>query len=490
MPTIRRGQRYYTPGERRKGPCDKFVWLLLSVLVVLIPPLVIYMIEKNRYQVFTALSETMGREIIELPHEHKMGDVVHGSPSRIYASTYDPDMELRVQNSLVLSRNTEYCQWEETRSESCETCSRETSDGTETYDCNCVTQFHYVKHWRPYRINSLLFDQPAAHHNPQRDPLPTSTFVSNDAVVEFSAGEEVGEKDGSSKFSIPFSSPSHPLVTKAQLTPSMLQNGIRGARSRVINWIRGGIPPIPSFWTRWIPDRSRYEDLNNLVHRDENESEFVYVGDGYFFSPFQASQYENIFKYFMQYVEGSIFDWQIGDLMPSCTAGDIRIRYTVQDPSDISILGEAASTTNTRSSSQSKEATQLKIQPIQTSNGHHVGLVHKGLHTAEEMIIAADRDAYIRTLISRLVLVLWAIAISRYLGSNILIVDISEAKIPTQITLALSLWSGLIGPIWISTWGVHIDGIMLCIASVTFAIFSYQFPPPPLQPKVHKKKAG
>jgi hypothetical protein len=316
--------------------------------------------------------------------------------------------------------------------------------------------------------------------------LPSSTFASNDAVVEFSAGAEEREQDGSSKFSFPFSSSSHPLVTKAQLSPSMLQNGIRGARSRVINWIRGGVPPIPSFWTRWIPDRSRYDDLNDLVHEKKNE--FVYVGDGYFFSPFQASQYENIFKYFMQYVEGSIFDWQIGDLMPSCTAGDIRIRYTVQDPSDISILGEAASTTSTRYSSQAKEASQLKIQPIQTKNGHNVGLVHKGLHTAEEMIIAADRDAYIRTLISRLVLVLWAIGISRFLGSNILNVDVSEAKIPTQIALTFSLWSGLIGPIWIRTWGVDIDGIMLSIASVTFALFAYQFPPPPLQPKVYKKK--
>lgn len=479
MPTYRRGRSYHTPGEKRKGFCDNFVGFVFSVLIVILPPLLMYMTEKNRYQVYTALSETIDREIIELPHKHKMGDVVHGSPSRIYASTYDPGMELRVQDSLVLSRNTEYCQWEEIRRESCDKCSRETRDGgTETYDCNCVTRFDYFKRWRSYRINSMLFDQPAAHHNPQRDPLPRSTFVSDDAVVEFSAD----------MFSSPFSSSSHPLVTKAQLSPSMLQNGIRGSSSRVINWIRGGIPPIPSFWTRWIPDKSRYEDLNSLDH-SKYESGFVYVGDGYFFSPFKASQYENVFKYFMQYVEGSIFDWQLGDLMPSCTAGDIRIRYTVQDPTDISILGEAASATSKKSSAKEAKASQLKIQPIQTSNGHAIGLVHQGLNTAEEMIIAADHDSYIKILIFRVLLVLWSVGISRFLGSkSIFSVDISKAKIPTQIALALSIWSSLIGPIWLRTWGKHLEGFIVSIAAVAFALIAYEFPPPPLQPEVYKNK--
>eukprot|EP00957_Ditylum_brightwellii_P027492 2078160-Ditylum_brightwellii.AAC.1 len=48
----------------------------------------------------------------------------------------------------------------------------------------------------------------------------------------------------------------------------------------------------------------------------------------------------SMFKYFMQYVEGTLFDWQLGDLMPSCTAGDVRFRYEVQDPAVVSVLGE------------------------------------------------------------------------------------------------------------------------------------------------------
>jgi hypothetical protein len=69
---------------------------------------------------------------------------------------------------------------------------------------------------------------------------------------------------------------------------------------------------------------------------------FTYVGDGYFFSAFQASRNANLFKYFMQYLKGTLFDWHIGDLMPSCEAGDIRIRYDVEDPMDVSILGQVS----------------------------------------------------------------------------------------------------------------------------------------------------
>ncbi len=50
-------------------------------------------------------------------------------------------------------------------------------------DCNCVRTYHYAKGWHGHRINSLLFDQPAAHHNPQRDPYPATDFYSQDAEI-------------------------------------------------------------------------------------------------------------------------------------------------------------------------------------------------------------------------------------------------------------------------------------------------------------------
>ncbi len=43
----------------------------------------------------------------------------------------------------------------------------------------------------------------------------------------------------------------------------------------------------------------------------------------------------------MEYVEGSLLDWQLGDLVPSCTAGDIRLSFRVSDPVELSVVGSA-----------------------------------------------------------------------------------------------------------------------------------------------------
>jgi hypothetical protein len=43
------------------------------------------------------------------------------------------------------------------------------------------TQYYYIKGWTSSRTNSLLFDQPGAHHNPQRDPFPSEQWTAQDA---------------------------------------------------------------------------------------------------------------------------------------------------------------------------------------------------------------------------------------------------------------------------------------------------------------------
>jgi hypothetical protein len=478
VPTYRRGRRVFTPGERRKGPCDKFLSIVMSLLFLFAPLVIIYFTENNRYNLFTSLSETFDMDILELSDTStditslKAEDVVHGSPTKIDSSTSDLDMGITIQDSLFLQRKTEYCQWDEIRGESCESCSRTSSDSdgnqvNETYDCNCVTTFDYVKSWRSHRINSLLFDQPAAHHNPQRDPLPSTNFVSRDALVHFSSDhhqQQQQQHDSSKKSSKP--------VSEAifNLAPSMLENGIKGSKSRTVKWVRGGIPPIPPFWLRWMPDKSRYEDSSDLANWELPG--FTHVGDGYFFSAFQASRNANLFKYFMQYLEGTLFDWQIGDLMPSCEAGDIRIRYDVQDPMDVSILGQVSS------HSRALNLRNPVIQPIKTSNGRDVGLVHYGFHTAEDMIIAEDWDSFMKACILRLLLLLWSIAITRSVGSKVFAVKVSDAKVPTQIALTLSVWCSVVGIVWTIIWGVQLDDIILLFASALFAAFVYQSPLP------------
>ena len=69
-----------------------------------------------------------------------------------------------------MNRNTEYCQWTETRTCNRE-CDQECDDNNNCHDTNCVETctYDYYKGWRNTRVNSLLFDQPAGHWNPQRD---------------------------------------------------------------------------------------------------------------------------------------------------------------------------------------------------------------------------------------------------------------------------------------------------------------------------------
>ena len=225
-------------------------------------------------------------------------------------------------------------------------------------------------------------------------------------------------------------------------------------------------------------------------------------------------------KYFMQYIEGTLFDWQFGDLMPNtCEAGDIRIRYTVQDPKDISILGQLKATTSTRSDNNIREGHRNQqhehniIEPIETNNGGRIGLVHYGFHSAQDMIITEDQDSLVKAAIWRFMFLLWSFGIIRFtdVGSYLFrycgsgggggssdggrssdssSFDFTMAGIPTQVASTLSIWCFLCGSSWIWFWGVgrqQVDGMLLCIAAFVFSIFVHWFPPP-LQTKANKKR--
>ncbi len=538
MPTYRRGRRVFTPGEKREHPrCVSFI---IALLLGIGPPSIFYITELRRHHKYMSLSEVFDMDITELSQHSRQRAVtavaalrelkggsgsgspvpipVHGQTSTYRATTYDPDMDLRIHSSLTLSRETEYCQWEEISRESCETCTRSSGSGneatTETYDCNCVTTFDYVKSWRPYRINSLLFDQSAAHHNPQRDPMPSRRFLSDDATVEFSFGGEGGSSsNGVNSGSNGGTRSNDNVIIRAHLVTSMLQNGIRNARKRTIKWVKNGIPPIPPFYARWIPDRNRYEDSNDLLslkstrsrttrnhHYGNDNDSFIYVGDGYFFSPYRASNTEKIFKHFMQYLEGTLLDWQIGDLMPSCEAGDIRFRYAVQDPVDISILGQVSPSTSLSSSADIDTDINIAIEPIKTSYSGQsrgsvadVGLVHEGMHSVQDMIIAEDRDSFIRSLIFRLIVLLWSMWLTsrNYILSKIFHYSESvkiRIPIPTKIALTLCVWCGFVGLIWSVIWGVDLDSLMMGFASVLFGLFAHGFPPQPFSENASKMK--
>ena len=90
----------------------------------------------------------------------RSGELAHLAAPEFSATVGDPDFGLNLNGGLKLSRHTEYCQWQELEHERCEKCTRQGSDGKdESYDCNCVVTYSYVKGWRSHRILSIGFDQ-------------------------------------------------------------------------------------------------------------------------------------------------------------------------------------------------------------------------------------------------------------------------------------------------------------------------------------------
>lgn len=438
--------------------------ILISALLIL-PPALLYVSEVARHARYVTLSDALGSDIVELNRPMSSSSsvspplraLVHGTSSHVEASSSDEEMGVSIPGALVLRRNSEYCQWQEIRSQKCNTCSRtvKAKDGSsreESYQCDCVLQYDYVKAWRGYRINSLLFDQPGAHHNPQRDPMPSHTFVDDGAKLTFREGDDGAEEDDGT------TSTTGPVVVRAILDPGMLSSGVRGWPYRVVEFTRDGDAPAPSLFSRLLmflgvpPRNTRYEPLRLLKDTDTSiaavRDNFVYVGQGgYFFSPIEKSMAGRLFNYFAQYLEGSLFDWQVGDLMPSCTAGDVRFRYEVQDPAVVSVLGRAG-----RLRTDEGGSAMTIISPAVVADGS-LGLVHAGRRSARDMLVDEDADSRFRANVVRGLALLWSIPASR-LGGVACGRELGESSAISQVEGALGLFLVLVGLAWLSIWGV------------------------------------
>lgn len=394
--------------------------------------------EKAYHTKVMSLYFIIEHRIDPLTANSRPGDIVHVS-TNVYpesASCMDNEFNVMVKGAINMKRHTEYCQWSQSQVESCETCTREVKakDGSklsETYDCNCVIQYFYTKSWRPYLINSLMFDQPAAHHNPMRDPYPSQSITANEANF------------------------SHDGRT-INIPSSFLQN--TRASYHNVQWTPSGAPPS-SFFSRFsnmfFTDTTRYRPLTDLRGTDISDAalhhQFVYIGQGgYFFSPYKSSLAQNLFQYFMQYIEGTLLDWQIGDLIQSCTPGDIRVSYQVQDPKHISILAAVGNV----------EPSNVQLSLISVTNGisssgtnGRVGFIHEGDKSVEEIIQTEQYDSFYQAAIVRGLLLLWSIPISRLMGS-FFGKNLSKSTFITQVSCTLSIWCSCLAFVWMFYWGL------------------------------------
>lgn len=491
MPTTRRGRTYVKSGDNDSRGLGGFCSALLIIGLLVVPPLLLYGSERTRYVRYLALSEALDGEIVELNRPPDGGSgggggrqpsslssmlrsvppgtMVHGTSSHVDAAPTDGEMSVSIPGALVLRRNCEYCQWQELHTQHCNTCTRtvKAKDGSsveESYQCDCVSVYNYVKSWRSHRINSLLFDQPGAHHNPQRDPMPSRTFVDESTMLMFTSSSSLEEEEEEDDNGADVPSGSD-ILLRGSLDPTMLSSGVRGWPYRRVEFTREGIPPPPPFFSRlfsWFlgPSNVRYEPLRLLSDTTHSiaaiEHNFVYVGQGgYFFSPHESSRASRLFNYFAQYLEGSLFDWQVGDLMPSCTAGDVRFYYEVQDPAVVSVLGQMGSITG-------KVAAVPRIQPrSMDGNGignedvvaRRIGLVHAGIRPARVMLMDEDSDSRNRAHLVRGLLLMWSIPVSRLAGVALGRELGGKSSTIAQVEGALGLFLVVLGAMWLMIWG-------------------------------------
>jgi hypothetical protein len=113
-------------------------------------------------------------------------------------------MEIQHSKQVKVGKEPDYCSSSYSSDESCDrvscsslsygSCSRSNccrwTEGNDIYE----TEYWYTYHkgWRSHRINSLLFDSPAAYFNPQRDPFPSQEIWAN-GDVDITGKDREGE---------------------------------------------------------------------------------------------------------------------------------------------------------------------------------------------------------------------------------------------------------------------------------------------------------
>jgi len=211
---------------------------------------------------------------------------------------------------------------------------------------------------------------------------------------------------------------------------------------RRVDWTLGAVPR-PARWLFWRSrDSTRYESIEALAGAESSPAarahNFAYVGQGgYFFSPYQASMSESLFKYFVQYLEGSLLDWQLGDLMPSCTAGDIRVRFRVQDPHEVSVVGKVKHDTKNKA---------CRIGLYRTPKGHDVGMLHAGYQSFQDMMSEEINQHRLWCMAMRAVTLLLASALGWAAGER--------WRVDWRMT-SLGVWGFCVGGVWLGLWGAE-----------------------------------
>jgi hypothetical protein len=307
------------------------------------------------------------------------------SSSPIKSHVYDIDFGID-QSALTLKRQTEYCQWTQI-SNKCDSKYR-----------NC-RKYSYIKSWTNNIVPSMFFNQPFNHFNPIRNPFPSGIIYS----------PETSFKTG-----------------KYHIDVNLGMNLLPNIRS-----------PFKLIKYSTLPNAFIISD----AHKNHN---FKYIGDGYFYSKYKEEDNFKVLRMIGMLHENTLFDWQIGDLMNSCTPGDIRVRFHIQQPNIISVIGVVTKS--------NKKSVHLEAIP-EIFNEGTIGSIYGENKSVDEMISNEIVESREKTYLTRLLLVIWAFYVTFKLfkidNSNDYLCWIISSFSLVQIMVIIA-WPELISPLRIS----------------------------------------
>ncbi|KAI9340022.1 hypothetical protein DFJ73DRAFT_561736 [Zopfochytrium polystomum] len=280
---------------------------LVFVLAATVPAILIYA-EHSFRETLLAMREAK-KTVVSVPSDSVhpeilsslVGSLVHIASTDVQPQLItDHDFGVEFPGAVKVARSTEYCQWQEHFTD--DTTTSTDSNGEENE--STVRRYYYTKGWSSVRIPSVFFDQPVAHHNPQHDPFPSTSCVTD--FAKFGASFRVLSEVLAN---------ASPLRTKMSYSKAQLQD-FATSPAATYGGERG--------WT------------------GSGGSAFRFIGSGYFLSRYESSAAEELFKLAGRVVEGSL-DVQIGDFLSFCTAGDIRVSFqavTVPPARGATVIGK------------------------------------------------------------------------------------------------------------------------------------------------------
>ncbi|KAJ3313812.1 hypothetical protein HDU76_002546 [Blyttiomyces sp. JEL0837] len=338
------------------GPVHRtFRRVVLGLVALIVPGVLIYQ-EYSHKELALAMKEAskilkpLPSDTITDPSSLKanVGSLVQVSSTNVDPELItDLDFNLEFPGAVRVKRVAEYCQWVETITEE----RREYRDENGQEKTDHIRHYNYYKTWNSHPISSIFYDQPVAHHNPSRDPFPSSDHTTSQAKFgDFKVRSEVLSR--ASPFAVKKSYSNAALEDFANSYAYQLNGGPEG---------------------------------------------FRYIGNGYFYSAYSASLFENIAKLAGRVLEGSL-DIQLGDLFKICEAGDIRIRYeaVVVPVKGATVIGKLLNTKG-------------EIGVYTTTRGYQIGLYsHDASTPASDIFRSQIRDSRFWLILARLVVIPWA----------------------------------------------------------------------------------